>query len=148
MKHRAIIAAFLFAFSVTPIASLAASGDGKSKAEESPEQPGRYTDERYLTLAPLLVSVIHHDDVEKLVSLIVTVELTDRSKRIDVERLMPRLRDAYLSDLTKMFSLLPFGRHSINLPLVKRQLRAASDRVLGQGVVRDVLVLNAVERPV
>jgi hypothetical protein len=129
-------------------AETAVTAKAPDPREANPEKPGQYSDERYLTLAPLLLSIVHHNDVQKLVTLVVTLELADRSQRVEVERLMPRLRDAYLTDLTKLFSLGLYDTRNIRLTVIKQRLRIASERVLGPGVVRDVLILNSMERAV
>jgi flagellar basal body-associated protein FliL len=103
---------------------------------------------RYITLAPLLVSVIRHDDVHKLVTLIITLELADPDKRAEIEHRMPLLRDAFLTDLQWLFGLGLYDDRTVDLERIKARLLAISQRVMGQGVIHDVLILNAFERAV
>jgi len=105
-------------------------------------------DMRYVSFAPLLVSVIRHNDVRKLVTLMITIELEGPDKRSKVEDLMPRLRDGYISDLQRVFGTGIYDDRTVDLPLVKKRLLAISRKIVGAGVVHDVLILNAMERGV
>jgi hypothetical protein len=105
-------------------------------------------DMRYVSLAPLLVSVIRHNDVRKLVTLMITIELEGPDKRSKVEDLMPRLRDGYISDLQRVFGTGIYDDRTMDLPLVKKRLLAISRKIVGAGVVHNVLILNAMERGV
>jgi len=105
-------------------------------------------DMRYVSLAPLLVSVIRHNDVRKLVTLMITIELEGPDKRSKVEDLMPRLRDGYISDLQRVFGTGIYDDRTVDLPLVKKRLLAISRKIVGAGVVHNVLILNAMERGV
>jgi len=105
-------------------------------------------DMRYVSLAPILVSVIRHNDVRKLVTLMITVELEGPDKRSKVEDLMPRLRDGFIGDLQRVFGTGIYDDRTADLPLLKKRLLAVSQKIVGAGVVRDVLILNELERGV
>lgn len=147
----ALFGACLFAAEplIPRLGSTAIAADASMQSENStPDAQSTTRAPRYITLAPLLVSVIRHNDVRKLVTLMITLELADAEKRVDVERLMPRLRDAYISDLQRLFSLGLYDNRTVDLVLVKKRLFALSRKVMGAGVVKDVLILNAMERAV
>ncbi|HLI13718.1 MAG TPA: hypothetical protein VKY65_19155 [Alphaproteobacteria bacterium] len=131
-----------------PAKSTAAVANGAAHESSGAPLDTRKPLDRYITLEPLLLSIIRHQDVHKIVSLLVTVELADPEKRYDLELRLPILRDAYISNLTRLLSLGFYDNRNIDIALVKRRLLAVSRKVLGQGVVRDVLITNVLERAV
>jgi hypothetical protein len=145
----ALACGLLFAPALASGASQKGQGTGTMNEAIPPplEESGRTVlDQRYVTLAPVLLSVIRHDDVHKLVTLMITLELGQPGQRTEVELQMPRLRDAYISDLQRLLSLGIYDNRPIDLVLIKKRLLAISQRMMGKDTIRDVLILNAMER--
>lgn len=100
----------------------------------------------FVTLEPFIVPVIREGRVVKQVNLTITLELAAPHVQTELAAKMPYLRDAFL---TRLHGLM--GRHrrdgrAFAPEVVKRRLLAESERVLGPGVVRDVLVQSALEQ--
>lgn len=93
----------------------------------------------------LSIPVIRNGKVMKFVLLKVAVELTDGDYRTRVQSYMPRLKDAYLRELHGYFATVPVD-DPINVRAVTKRLMRASARVLGPGVVKDILVQGVYER--
>jgi len=118
-----------------------------SHPSPTPFDPIKKLDARYLSLTPLLLSVIRHNEVTKLVTLMVTLELVQPDIKPKVEQMMPVLRDAYITDLQKVLSLGIYDHRTVDLVVIKKRLLTVSQKVLGEGMINDVLILNAFERP-
>lgn len=93
----------------------------------------------------LSIPVIRNGKVKKFVLLKVAVELTDGDYRSRVQSYMPRLKDAYLRELHGYFATVPVD-DPVNVRAVTVRLMRASARVLGKGVVKDILVQGVYER--
>jgi hypothetical protein len=159
VRSRSLVMALLLALCASPrvwpahaqpSAPAAPSHDPNNLVGEDPydAQAAMRGDMRYVSLSPLLVSVIRHSDVHKLVTLLITIELEGPDKRAKVEDLMPRLRDGFISDLQRVFGTGIYDDRTVDLVLVKKRLLAISRKIVGAGVVHDVLILNAMERGV
>ncbi|MCG5239166.1 hypothetical protein [Azospirillum doebereinerae] len=111
------------------------------KVEPPPKPPTGF-----VRLAPLVVPAIGANRVEQFVTVVVTVEVL-LEKQPMAQANMTRLTDAFL---TAMYggvadkTVLNGGL--INIPAVKDKLVEAGNKVLGAGVVQNVLVQAVTQR--
>jgi hypothetical protein len=61
-----------------------------------------------------------------------------------VEAIMPRIQDAFIRDLHATPIGNPQGWYPGDIETVRRRLMAQANRVAGQGVVFDILIVQAV----
>ena len=101
----------------------------------------------YVALDPFAVPVIRDDRIARQVILTVKLDLRDAAAKAEVNEKMPLLRDALLTRLhaTLARGALQSGQ-SFDAVRLKRQFLAECDRVLGKGVVREVLIEAATEK--
>ena len=94
----------------------------------------------FVEIAPFTLPVMRAGRVEQLVKVIIVVEVrSDGSNRI-IYKSLRRLKDAYLSELYKLFSRR-FVWESGNLEyFVRRRLMVVSEAVVGPGVVQNILI--------
>ncbi len=125
-----------------------AVGGAATAVAESPAKPrtaaiGGEAGAAFIKLDPLQIAVTPDGRRFYQVLLAVSLEVPQAENQAVVEKLMPRLRDAYIRELYGR----PVNRDGRwgpqELELVKRRLLAQSDRVLGPGVVSNVLVQQA-----
>ena len=109
-----------------------AGGDKKS-ANDGPAV-------HFVELNPLILPVINDRGVTQMVSLVVALEVDSQEKADKVTKFSPRLTDAYLSDLYGTFSRKAPEGGIIPIDYVKKRLNSASQKVLGDAIVSDVLV--------
>lgn len=99
----------------------------------------------HIVLAPMTVSVFRDSRVRGMLSLELTLEVADGPSRERVDKIMPRLRDRYIT----IMSRLAANRVDINRPLdldsMTEILQSATDQMLGPQVAR-VLVGGAMVR--
>jgi flagellar basal body-associated protein FliL len=148
MKKIAIIAVAVLLLAAGGFAAWKFLLGGGKPATETPEAaaPASATP-TYVALDPFVVPVIRDDRVARQVALTVKLELQGGAAKTLVNEKMPLLRDALLTRLHAVLSRggLDNGQ-SFDAVRVKRQFLAECDRVLGKGVVREVLIEEATEK--
>jgi len=117
------------------------AGD-KAETAAAPEQNAAPV---FMDLDPFVVSVIRDNRVVKYLSLTVKLEVAGPVAEAKVTKMMPYLRDAYM---TRLHASLSRSDPALNYDVekLKRQLMAESERVLGPGYVRNVLIGSIMEK--
>jgi flagellar basal body-associated protein FliL len=100
----------------------------------------------FVDLESLTVAVIRNSRVEKHVVLQVSLEVPDEATRANVSKALPRLKDAFIKDLYDYYAVRTPGSDGINVEGIKKRLKRTSDLIMGDGVIRAVLIQGAVER--
>ncbi len=102
-------------------------------------EPVRPALPEYVELEPLILPLIQDGQVTHHVTLQVVIEVVagEKERVLLVKR---QLTDAYLSELYGLLALRFVRRQANALPLLRRRLLAVSERLLGPGVVGDVLI--------
>jgi flagellar FliL protein len=119
---------------------------GEEVAEPAPPKDVPPPPTAYVRMAPIAIPSIGRDRVEQFVTVVVTVEVVaDQQPR--AAQNVPRLTDAFITtlygavdDKTVLHGAL------VNIPAIKEKLTEAATKVLGDGVVRDVLVQVVTQR--
>lgn len=110
--------------------------------EEAPPPP---PDIRFVEMEALKIPVMRNGIVVNYVVLTLSLETVGGDHEERVKEYMPRLRNAFLTDLLGYFATVPV-EDRIMVQAIKRRLTILSARVLGDGVVTDVLVQNALKQ--
>jgi hypothetical protein len=79
-------------------------------------------------------------------TVIVTLELTSESKRVNVREKLPLLRHAYNTALYQLVTVQRADRSLPPIASVKRRLADVTLEVTGPDIVRDVLLESVYER--
>lgn len=118
---------------------------GGEKAAMSQAQELQAAPPVYVDLDPFVISVIRGNRVVKYLSLSLKLEVAGPVAEAKVKKMMPYLRDAYL---TRLHTALSRGDPDVTYDAekMKRILLAESEKVVGPGYVRDVLVGTIVEK--
>jgi flagellar FliL protein len=116
-------------------------GEAEAPAPEGEHAAGAI----FVAMEPFIIPVIQEDRVVKHMSLAVKLEVAGPAAEQKVKEFLPYIRDAFL---TKLHTAL--SRNDVNqnydASKLKRQLLAECEKVVGPGVVKDVLIENAVEK--
>ncbi len=94
---------------------------------------------------PFVISLIQEGEVTHHVTIRLSLLLNDEADLPVVEKRMPLLRDALLTEMHSLFDLRLVRNAGSESPLVKERLLEICERQLGKSVVGDVLV-REVER--
>jgi flagellar protein FliL len=100
----------------------------------------------YMTLAPIVLPVFDGNTVTRQAGVMLTLELAEGKTEADVEPQRRRLVDAFISDLYALFEQRHDADRVIDAGLIKSRLGETATRILGPGVVHEVLIQQAFER--
>ena len=100
----------------------------------------------FLTLPPMKIPIFEGDAVTRQASIVLALELEKGKSEADLAPLKARLVDAYLSELTQIFEQRADADRIIDAQAIKPRLLETTERIAGPGVVKDVLVQQALER--
>ena len=113
------------------------------KEEKGPQLPPPPV---FLKMDTLSVGVIRDGSIKEYVVLDITLEMRDEAAKSLAENKMPKLRDVYIAGLSEYFANLPSLKEGAKVPQIKRRLLSQSEKALGPGAVKDVLVQGIFER--
>lgn len=94
------------------------------------------------------IPVIEGDKVTRQVRVGLALELAEGLKADSIDDKKPAVIDAFFRDLYGMFGQRSETRRVAVEGSIKQRLAQTADRVLGPGMVRQVLILELLERPV
>jgi flagellar basal body-associated protein FliL len=103
-------------------------------------------DREYYTLQPFTVPIVRDGRIARHVSLLVTLETRGLANKDKILEARKRLRDSFLRDLHGVMSIRRKDGRSFKTSVLKKRLMAVSKRVLGEDIVRDILIETAFER--
>jgi flagellar FliL protein len=102
----------------------------------------------FVELDPLLLPIIGSNGISQTVSMVIVIEVGDDKAAEIVKHLTPRLKDAYIQDMYGVLSrrnAMPNG--TLDVGMVKERLNKVSQSVLGEGVVKGVLLQLVQQHP-
>ena len=103
-------------------------------------------DAEYYTLQPFTVPIVRDGRIAKHVSLLITLETRGLANKDKILEARKRLRDSFLRDLHGVMSIRRKDGRSFKTSVLKKRLMAVSKRVLGEDIVRDILIELVLER--
>jgi flagellar basal body-associated protein FliL len=120
-----------------------------SAEEESPQKAApEVAGPAFVKLPLFSIPVIEGDKVTRQVTVGLALELVEGLKADSIDEKKPQVIDAFFRDLYAMFGQRSQTSRVAVETSIKRRLAQTADRVLGPGVVRQVLILELLERPV
>jgi flagellar basal body-associated protein FliL len=118
-------------------------GKSKSKSELSAGEDGT----RYITMAPMILPVLNDKGIEEIVSVVVSLEVKDQESMEKVNRLVPKLKDAYMRALYgKLESKAYRNGQFLDVNRLKIKITSVTHTVVGQGQVDNVLIQGVNQR--
>lgn len=100
----------------------------------------------FVHLEPIFAPIYSDRAFGGYVLLVLNLELPDGRKIALVEEKMTPLRDAFLRDLYLQAALRRSNEPTVNIARIKKRFLNLAERILGPGVVGDILIETAVER--
>ncbi len=101
---------------------------------------------RFVELDVIVLPIIREGQVTLHVSTSVIVELAEPIDKERARGFSPRLRDAMLSELHRIYAIRYVQERGYDLPIVKRRLSQAAERVFGQGSVKGIILKDLSKR--
>jgi len=134
-----------FYFGQSAEASIGATEEHKAAKEEHKDK----SHHKFVEIEPLVLPIIDKSGVTQVVSIVVVIEVGDEKKAAMVTQLQPRLKDAYIQELYGVLNrhaAMPDG--VLQVGMVKERLNTISEKVMGEGVIEDVLLQVVNQRPI
>jgi flagellar FliL protein len=103
---------------------------------------------QFVQLDPLILPIVGKDGFTQVVSMVVVIETPDEASKAKIEYLSPRLKDAYIQDMYGVLSQETMADNGVlHVTALKNRLQKVSDKVLGDGMAKDVLLQVVQQRP-
>ena len=116
---------------------------GETSADVGEEsQAGFFFDDepRFVELDLLTAPFLRGGKFVQYVVLVVNLEVVNDAAVDEVRAVMPRLRDAFVSELHTLATMRNPEQKMLNIKRIKSRLLASAQKVMGGGIVRAVLV--------
>lgn len=127
----------------------AQASEKSEKKQESAKGEGGESAVSFVQMSPLTLPILDKNGVSQIISIVVSLEVKDEIVAKEVERLTPRLKDAYIQDmygvLTKQAAM---AGGVIQVGYIKNRLNQVTAKVMGKDRVNDVLLQVVQQRPV
>lgn len=102
----------------------------------------------FVKMDPIILPIVDRNGVSQVVSLVVAIQVNDGAKADEVRTNLPRLTDAFLSDMYGTLSQKASMDHGvIRVSALKARLLKISQKLMGDGSVNDVLLQVVQQRP-
>jgi flagellar basal body-associated protein FliL len=99
-------------------------------------------------MRPFMLPVVGRHGVDQFVMVQVTLQVAGAETVDRLKAVEPRIRDAIFRSLYDSFSSgLAFNGPTVDVEGVKHQIAEAGTRVVGDGVIEDVLVQRVSQQP-
>ena len=148
-RNQIAAAAFVAALVIAPNKSgLAAdeaqtpkSGTSKKESAEvglKKDADGRLSANEYFTMAPFIVPMVKDGEHHKQFTLIVAIELEEVNHRVELRRLLPRMRNEIYELLFKMISFRTIEPRIPGNEVLRKRLTQVAQRVAGDEIVKTI----------
>ncbi len=122
---------------------------GEHAAAKEPKKKDAHAALAFVEMDPLILPIIDADGISQLVSLVIVLQVHEEAQKAEVEGQMPRIKDAYIQDMYGVLNKNVAVKDGvIQVGIIKEKLNSASERILGEGVVQDVLLQVVQQRPI
>lgn len=95
---------------------------------------------RFVELEPMVLPIIREGQVTLHLTIVLVVELTEPTTKVVIAQKQRPLRDAILSELHAVYALRYVQEKGFDHPIVRERLTRASERVMGTGSIKALLV--------
>ena len=112
----------------------------ESTKEEIDENFFFNDDPRFVELDLLTAPFVRGGKFVQYVVLVINLEASNDDAVEEIRAAMPRLRDAFVTELHTIATMRNPDQKMLNIKRIKSRLLANANKVMGEGIVRDVLV--------
>lgn len=120
----------------------AASGGGGHGEEAKGSAP------TYVQIEPLVVPIMDAEGISQTISMVITIEVDDEANAQKIRDLKPRIKDAMIQNLYGLLNQqAALDKGVVRVGYVKKRLNDVTAKVMGDGVVKDVLLQMVQQNP-
>jgi flagellar FliL protein len=129
---------------------------GKADAAAGPEavkeakKEGKAEGEKtiYVPMQAIILPIIGRDGISQTISMVVSLQVSDQAKADKVKEALPRLADAFLSDMYgNLSSQSAMQGGVIKVSVLKERLAEITKKVMGEDMVQGVLLQVLQQHP-
>ncbi len=103
----------------------------------------------FVQMSPLVLPIVDKNGVSQIINLVISLEVKDAETGKEVERLQPRLKDAYIQDMYGVLTRQAAMEGGVvQVGYIKSRLNKVTARVMGKDKVQDVLLQVVQQRPI
>lgn len=120
--------------------AVASGGEDPAKAAKAAENtiPDSAA---YVKMPPIMLPIIGRDGISQTISMVVSLQVVDDIKASEIQKHLPKLADAYLSDMYGTLSQQASMEGGvIKVSTLKSRLMSITQKVMGEDAVQDVLL--------
>ncbi|MFT6558810.1 MAG: hypothetical protein ACJAYR_002688 [Sneathiella sp.] len=123
--------------------ALALVPDARASSSAEPEEGVVEEGPFYLELKPLSVPIRRKNgDIRYYMFMTVSLEFDEKEKKDGTRKLIPRVRDAFLKDLSGRTVLYKDKTRGVDYDRLKKRLLTQANQVLGKKAPSDILVVK------
>jgi hypothetical protein len=102
---------------------------------------------RFVAMDPMIVPIIVNDKVVSTIQIELQLETTQSRER-NLTGLLPKLTDAFVTDLRSFVPRMLRDRNDVDTETLKKRLGIIGERAIGKGIFDSVLIQSVLERKV
>ncbi len=143
MKKAIILVALLFVLGGGGYFGWQQMGESSPAVDAGEDgEGGFFSDDqpKFVELDLLTAPFLRGGKFVQYVVLVVSLEVATNAAVDEVRAVMPRLRDAFVTELHTIATMRNPEQKMLNMKRIKSRLLASARKVMGGGIVRDVLV--------
>jgi flagellar FliL protein len=139
----------LFLLTGSAVAGYALSASPAYASEKASEGKEGEPKISFIAMDPIILPIIDRDGVTQTISLVVSLQVGNAADADEVKANLPRLTDAYLSDMYGTLSAKSAMQSGvIKVSMLKARLVKISQAVMGKDKINDVLLQVLQQHPV
>lgn len=103
----------------------------------------------YIEMSPIILPIIDRDGISQTISIVISLQVGDPVKAEEVKHNLPKLADAYLSDMYGALSKKASMQGGvIKISMLKSRLKSITQKLMPEGGIDDVLLQVLQQHPV
>ncbi len=120
----------------------------ESKKEEKQAKAQKVEEAFTIDMDPLVTTIFQENRVAALVQIELKLETVGDKKAERIKYLLPVINDAFLKDMHSFIPRLLKAEERLDSDIIRQRLQLIGDKVVGKGMIRNVVVGDIVEQPV
>ena len=101
----------------------------------------------FIDMEPILIPIFKDNMPAAKIQIQIKLETKSTENAIKIQRMMPRISNAFVQDLHGFMPRLLKEKERIDVFILKQRLKLIAERKFGKGLVEDVLVQSVVDTP-
>jgi len=115
--------------------------DQKEQEEATPDEPPIE-----IEMDDLYISILAEDSVAATVMIKLKVDVIGKTNEEEVTKVLPRLSDAFFKDLYVFIPRIIRRQSKLNSDILSERLKMIGDKVMGPGIINNVIIVEVTER--